>query len=381
MSNRAQRETLRARPSGLAEKISDRPLQSALVALVGGLVTLGCAPVDAQQESATFAEPISTADAAQASYQRILDAALNLMDTLSPAQREALVLDYNFANATRWHTYPDATLGRRRNRLGLQLDGLSEEQWNAVYALLDAALGSAPNEGADEVRQHLSVDDYLRRGGTRRDYGRGEFKLAFLGMPSPTGLWELQFGGHHLAVANTYRDGLLIGATPSFRGMEPLTPIDHDGRSIAPQLQEHEAFVAVLASLTDDQLRRARLPRRGTLMMARRNWDFPERPQGLPVAELNQEQRALVVAAMATFVGDADDVTAAAFMDKYRNEFDQTYLGFSGSPALSNTGDYVRIDGPSVWIELDMDPPFSTHQPHPHALWRDKQADYGGNRR
>lgn len=345
-----------------------------------GLLVMGCAPVPAQQENAALAEPIAATDAAHASYERVLAAAQGLMETLSPAQRDALVLDYSFANATRWHTYPDATLGSRRNRLGLQLEGLSQEQWNAVYDLLDAALGSAPNEGGDEVRQHLSVDDYLRHGGARSDYGRGEFKLAFLGEPSPTGLWELQFGGHHLAVANTYSNGLLIGATPSFRGMEPLTPVEHDGGRFAPQLQEHQAFVALLASFNDAQLQQARLSGRGNLMMAGRNWDFPERPQGLAVADLDPEQRTLLFAAMETFVGDADDVSATAFMEKYRGEAEQTYIGISGSPSLSATGDYVRVDGPSVWIEFYMDPPFSTDHPHPHSLWRDKQADYGGVR-
>ncbi|WP_319518905.1 DUF3500 domain-containing protein [uncultured Martelella sp.] len=364
---------------GLA-RLSTLRGRAAPFALGAGLLVMGCAPVPAQQADATLAGPVVATDAAHASYQRVLTAAQDLMETLSPAQRDALALDYSFANATRWHTYPDATLGSRRNRLGLQLEGLSEDQWGAVYALLDAALGSAPDEGADEVRQHLSIDDYLRRGGARSDYGRGEFKLAFLGEPSPTGLWELQFGGHHLAVANTYRDGLLIGATPSFRGMEPLTPVEYDGGNFAPQLQEHQAFVALLASLDDTQREQARLSRRGNLMMAGRNWDFPERSQGLAVAGLDREQRALLFAAMETFVGDADDVSAAAFMEKYRREIERTYIGFSGSPSLSATGDYVRIDGPSVWIEFYMDPPFSTEQPHPHALWRDKQADYGGTR-
>ncbi len=61
-------------------------------------------------------------------------------------------------------------------------------------------------------------------------------------------------------------------------------------------------------------------------------------------------------------------------------ELDATYLGFSGSTSLTRTGDYVRIDGPSVWIELVMDPPYSTDKPHVHAVWRDKRTDYGGTR-
>ena len=354
-------------------------LRQALLAVIGTAISFGSEPVMAQQDPA-LTRPVSTTDAAHDAHARVLAAAKAFLDTLSSEQRAIASIDYSPANAARWHTYPDATLGPGRKRLGLRLETLSQDQWAAFDDLLDAALGSAPDEGADEVRQHLSIDDYLRRDGTRTDYGRGEFKIAFLGTPSTTGLWALQFGGHHLAVLNTYSGGLPIGATPSFRGMEPLTEVRYGGRRMAPQLQEHRAFAALLASLDAAQLDRARLRRRGGLMMAGRDWDFPAQQDGLPASALNDGQRRLLLDAMRTFVGDADDATADAFMEKYRAELDRTYLGYAGSPDLAHVGDYVRIDGPSVWIEFDMDPPYSTDQPHPHALWRDKEADYGGIR-
>jgi hypothetical protein len=42
-------------------------------------------------------------------------------------------------------------------------------------------------------------------------------------------------------------------------------------------------------------------------------------------------------------------------------------------------GDYVRIDGPSVWIEWSLQPGRSIEGIHPHSVWRDRAADYGGN--
>ncbi len=68
--------------------------------------------------------------------------------------------------------------------------------------------------------QHLNADDHLRQIGKGDSYGRGDFYIAFLGTPSDSGLWQLQFGGHHLALINTYRDGALAGATPSFQGID-----------------------------------------------------------------------------------------------------------------------------------------------------------------
>ena len=56
-----------------------------------------------------------------------------------------------------------------------------------------------------------------------------------------------------------------------------------------------------------------------------------------------------------------------------------TYVGFAGSPDFSTKGSYVRIDGPRVWMEFVVQPAVAKPEElHYHALWRDKQSDYGG---
>jgi hypothetical protein len=92
------------------------------------------------------------------------------------------------------------------------------------------------------------------------------------------------------------------------------------------------------------------------------------------------EQRNLLRSAIASYVCDADDTSAATIMEIYDQELDQTYLSFDGSAALATTDDYVRIDGPSVWFEMIMDGPWSFDEAHPHSVWRDKRSDYGGTR-
>lgn len=310
----------------------------------------------------------------------VLEHALEFAALLSPEQHAALMQPYTFANASRWHNYPQWSMGAR-GRIGLRLETLSEAQWEAFDALLAAATGSGPNEGYDEIRQHLDIDDYLRENNNPR-YGRGDFHLAFLGAPSNTGLWQLQFGGHHLALTNTYRDGVLIGATPSFRGVGSSQPIEHNGTSLAPLRQEMDALLALLASLDERQLASARLSGRfaDIVMGAGNDWIFPENAEGLSVSVLGDRQRDLLVSVIATYVGDADDANAAVFLERYERELDETYIGYSGSIDFSNAGDYIRIDGPSLWIELVMDTPYNFPGPHPHTVWRDKQTDYGGTR-
>ena len=57
----------------------------------------------------------------------------------------------------------------------------------------------------------------------------------------------------------------------------------------------------------------------------------------------------------------------------------ETYVGYAGATDLSEKGSYVRIDGPRIWMEFVVQPAVANPaENHYHALWRDKQADYGG---
>ena len=265
-------------------------------------------------------------------------------------------------------------------RVGLQTDSLSDEQWSALEDLLAGATGSGEDEGFDEIMQHLAADDYLADNGGGDDYGRTNFFIAFLGEPSDSGTWELQFGGHHLAVANTYVDGALAGATPSFRGIEPLTTVEENGETVQPEQQEQAAFAALLGSLDDDQLASAQLSQSyGDILLGPGNdWAFPETSEGLVGSELTDDQKTLLLAAIATYVDDIDDADAEAILAGYESELDDTYVAFSGNSSISEVGDYIRIDGPSVWIEFSLQNGIVLDGPHPHAVWRDKQSDYAG---
>ncbi|MBB4481260.1 DUF3500 domain-containing protein [Rhizobium etli] len=332
----------------------------------------------------------ASSDATRKAFRTVLDRANGFIATLSDNQRSALLQPYTFANASRWHTYPQWYLGRR-GRIGLRLETLSKTQWSALNALLAAATGSGKNEGYDEIQQHLKADDHLRQMGKGDGYGRGDFYVAFLGTPSETGLWQLQFGGHHLALTNTYRDGTLIGATPSFRGIEPAFPFEYNNITYAPQRHEMDAFRALLASLDEGQLAQAKLSRSfaDVIMRPGKDWSFPKRAEGIPASSLNSQQRALLCAVIAIYVSDIDDAIAELIMARYERELEATHISYSGSTSLSRERDYVRIDGPSVWIEFVMDAPYNFSAAasawrlarQEYGLWRDSPLDHDEIRR
>ena len=98
------------------------------------------------------------------------------------------------------------------------------------------------------------------------------------------------------------------------------------------------------------------------------------------MGELGQEKRQLVLAAIEKYLGDVNGPDSARMIAKYGSELADTWLAYSGTPGLDTENDYVRIDGPSLWIEYSMQPGRVLPGIHPHTIWRDRSADYGGNR-
>jgi hypothetical protein len=309
----------------------------------------------------------------------VLSAAKAFAATLSSSQLSSLNQQYTYKNAQAWSNLPQSM---SRNRVGLQLSTLDATQRTALAELLKVATGTTAGEGYDEIQQLLNADDYLAANGGGSAYGSGNYFIAFLGTPSTTGTWELQFGGHHLAFANTYTNGALEGATPSFRAVEPVTPFTQNGVTNTPLTSEQKALAAMLSSLSSSQQATAKLSKTYSDLVMRpgNDWAFPSTREGVKVSTLSADQKALVLAAIATYVNDLNSADAAKIMAKYTSELDETYISFSGSTGLTQQGDYVRIDGPSVWIEFSMQRGAVLSGPHPHSVWRDRVTDYGGTK-
>ncbi len=327
---------------------------------------------------------------------RVVCAADAFLVTLTEAQQAAVLLEATQENAVVWSNIPAIVAPR----LGLAMSTLSGEQRDAALTVLKAATGSATDDGYGELTQLLMADDVLNAsgwtppppegasGGPASEappppsgpiFSSGAYHLAFLGTPSTTGTWHLQFGGHHIAVNTTYRAGEVASPTPAFVGAEPLVWTAEDA-TYAPFTAEYRGMADLLASFSDAQLGAAQLSETFTDVLLGPGQDgrFPETKAGIAVSDLSDEQQALVLAAMVPLVQDADDATAAALLAIYEAELAETYIAFSGDPSLTNNTDYVRIDGPSVWMEfLAQTGIVYADQIHYHAIWRDHERDYG----
>jgi Protein of unknown function (DUF3500) len=276
-------------------------------------------------------------------------------------------------NAVLWSNLPEGIVSRN----GIEFSTLEASQLEAAEAVLKTAMGTLENEGYDEAMQIRMADDILNASGGMQgggpggnvEYSSGTYFLAFLGTPSTTDTWMLQFGGHHLAVNFTYKAGEVAGATPKFTGIEPKVWTTEDA-TYAPMAGDHDSMVAMLASLSEEQLATAQLSSTFSdiLLGPDQDGQFPETKEGLAVSGLSDEQKALVLEAMKPWVQDVDDMTASKLLAIYEQELN----------SLSTNADYLRIDGPSVWIEfVCQNGIVYSDQIHYHTVWRDHARDYG----
>jgi hypothetical protein len=299
--------------------------------------------------------------------------------TLTSTQQATMQLTFTKANAQKWSNLP----AQLSPRIGIRTDALNTTQLEAFRNLLIAMLAVSPREeGYDEMLGNLVADDYLATVGGGAGYGAGNFYVAFLGTPSTTALWEILFTGHHYTQPYIVNAGQITGVTPAFRAVEPAATVTGNSRTYQPFEQERAAFAAMLAGLSATEQTTARLAQSfsDVLLGPGKDGQFPATRVGLQVGTLSAAKKALVLDAIKLYVNDLDPIVAAAVLAKYTAELDNTYIAYSGTTAVASQNDYVRIDGPSLWIEFSYQGGIIVRgTPHPHSIWRDRTGDYGGN--
>ncbi len=315
--------------------------------------------------------------AGAANTAEVVAAAEAFLATLDDSLRDAVEYEFsdNLARQT-WSNFPSSVV----QRPGPALSDLTAPQQQAAAAMMAAALSADGTTQDDNIRKS---DDYLNSLGGQGadDFGAlKDYHVAVFGQPSTTAPFMIQFGGHHLARNLTY-DGDKVSQTPQFVGTEPIS-FTSDGVTVEPVKAESTALFAVLAGLTDEQRASAEITS-GTfddllIGPGKDTGNFPTQ-EGLVVADLDATQRQAVLAAIAAYTGDLNTAAATALLAKYESELDQTRIGWSNNTGPTDENSYIRIDGPSVWIEFINTRSQSTPDIHYHSVYRDKTNDYGSS--
>lgn len=328
----------------------------------------------------------------RATVNDVVTKALAFKAMLTATQQATLEMSYTPALARKWSNLPCASTCRN----GIGLGTLTSDQLTAALDVIRSVTSTLANEGFDEFQQIRMADDVLAAaagggggGPGGLSYGSGNYYLAFLNTPTATGAWMMQFGGHHYAANISFNLGHIVATTPHFYGLEPLT-FTVNGTTYAPLTQEHDAMTAMLASLSASQLATAKLTQTfsdATMIPGETNGGngtFPSTKVGVAVSSFTAAQKQLVLNAMKPWVQDMDATVAANLLAIYQGELDGTYVAFTGNGVagdatsfLNTNTNYVRIDGPSVWVEfVCQNGVVFPSQIHYHSVWRDHSRDY-----
>ncbi len=288
---------------------------------------------------------------------------------MNDAQRAAALFDFNDeAQRKRWSNLPTGPF----TRAGLRLGDLTEPQRAAVRALLTAALSP---EGYTKVMAIVTADEQLRQSTGRAMFGRDEYYVSFLGEPSATEPWLLQFGGHHLALNVTFAGERGTLAPPSTAAQPAFYELE--GRTVRPLGREAELSFALLESLDEKQREQAILgfQVRDVVLGPGRDGQTIQ-PEGIKGSDLTARQRELLVELAGEWTGIMNATLASAKRAELEAAVADTWFAWSG-PVEKGKSAYFRIQGPTVHIEYA---PQGRDDPttHVHTIYRDPTNEYGG---
>lgn len=297
---------------------------------------------------------------------QIVAAARALLDTLDDTQRGKVAFAFDdAAQRTRWSNLPVNMVERR----GLRLGDLKPDQRAAVTNLLATTLSKM---GYEKVMGIVESDEVLRqesRSGAP-PFGRDEFFLSFLGPPSATEPWIIQFGGHHLALNVTIvgEQGIL---TPSLIAVQPAQ-FTLAGKIVRPMGRETDQALEFVQALTDDQRKQAILGSRVRDLVLGPGHDGETiQPEGLKLAALSDAQRQVLLALIGEWSGIIHNQAATAKMNEIKANLADTWFAWSGPLEAGKA--YFRVQGPTVIIEFAP----QRSEMHIHSMYRDPTNDYG----
>ncbi len=330
---------------------------------------------------------------------KVVAAANAFLATLSDADRGKVTFDFNSAQKSGgWSNLPSGIFQRN----GLRLGDLTDAQRQAALATLAAALSTS---GYQKVTDIMNGDEVLKnqgggrtggrpgapagggppagapggggggRGGGRGGgvvFGRDEYFIAFVGAPSATNPWMLQFGGHHLAINVT-----IVGSdnvmTPSLPAAQPARYV-LNGQTIRPLGNENDKGFALINALDENQRKQAILNYQvRDLVLGPGNDGKVIQPEGMLASSMNAKQQEMLLDIAHEWVGILNDEGAAAKMAEIKANLPNTYFAWSGATTNGALA-YYRIQGPTVIIEYA---PQQGDLDHIHTIYRDPTNDYG----
>jgi hypothetical protein len=288
------------------------------------------------------------------STEAVVSAADNFLRTLTAEQRQKVTYAFDDQEQrVRWSNFPTGMVPRG----GMSLKQMSAPQQAAVMKLLATVLSPMGLEKVNEIRQ---ADDDFKANGSKRGpvggprrmgpppggagapppgapngpppqfgggppggpfgqrphgdlFGSDLYFISFLGRPSVSQPWILQFGGHHLALNLTIAGSRGV-LTPTLTGAQPAS-FKLNGKTVRPVGRESDKGFALLQALDETQRRQAILSYQVADLVLGPGQDGKRiAPEGLKASNMNAKQQALLLDVISEWSGIIAEPYATARM-------------------------------------------------------------------
>ncbi len=297
------------------------------------------------------------------------DAANKFLASLTPEQKAKASFGFADENRRDWTFVP-------RDRKGLPLKDLNEDQRKLAMEFMKTGLGASGYQKATTI---MSLEPVLAQlEGPNRRFPRDPelYFFSVFGTPSPKTPWGWRVEGHHISIHFTIVKGEMISNTPlafgsnpaevrqgERKGLRALAGEEDRGRDLILALDEKQRAIAIFDQKAPSDI----------FTLAKIKAD-PLKPEGLPAAQMNKQQKALLEKLIDEYLTRMPQDVAAERLKKMRSAgVDKIHFAWAGGV---NRGDphYYRVQSSTFLIEYDNT---QNNANHVHSVWRDFNGDFG----
>lgn len=297
-----------------------------------------------------------------------VEAANAFLNSLDSDQRSAAVLGFDSPLRPNWSNLPPGLTRFEHN--GVRIGDLDDRQRELMHEFLQAALSP---DGYVKVVGIVGAEDALAASSSRQ-LSAENYWLAFFGEPSADNPWGWQFGGHHLAVNVTVVDGRSY-LSPTLLAVQPAS-YEVDGVTVTPLAAEVQSGLALMIALDENQQAEARVQRHNELWAGADKDGVTPPLEGSSVAGWSEAQQAVLLEAVAQWVGLLPAASSEVRMAEIAAELGNTHFAWHGDIDAGRPI-YYRIQGPTLIIEFATQSSRGGDRAHYHSIYRDPTNEYG----
>ncbi|HLF72645.1 MAG TPA: DUF3500 domain-containing protein [Dehalococcoidia bacterium] len=351
--------------------------------------------------------------------EKMAEAANAFLESLTDAGREKATLPIgDETERRRWYYTPNERAGlpliemaplEQKAALKLLSTGLSEPAYNVATMVM----------GLENVllsREGFNAATYPLRHGSTRFRDPSMYYFAVFGTPGDSSGWGWKIGGHHVSYQYMLK-GDFVACTPAFFGSNPAVWPVPGGLKLRMLAPEEDLARALLAKLDADQRMQAiispaaptdivqsnrstiedgALPLVAGAMMGRPRVEsedqarillgmtpaldevlrFSPRPKGLAASDMDEAQRDAFTKLVQLYISRVPEAVGAQYASQLEpGAMDGTAFAWAG-PTDVGGPHYYRVQSDRMLIEYDNTQNGANHI---HAVWRDRQLDFGGD--